>query len=153
MFGFHLVDDLSNGFQVVYSSRQKNSAGGIKELYYSNGGTLDMDKQRVTPEGGLQARAAAEMKMQPNLLPSFSLTENSEKVSTDANTGGDPMTSANMLNWMECVRSRKQPNASVEAGYSHSLALCMTIAAMETGQRVTFNDKTQQVIAGGKVYA
>ena len=153
VYDYGPLDDLSKGFQVVYSSRQTNSAGGIKELYYSNGGTLDMDKQRVTPEGGLQARAAAEMKMQPNLLPSFSLTENSEKVSTDANTGGDPMTSANMLNWMECVRSRKQPNASVEAGYSHSLALCMTIAAMETGQRVTFNDKTQQVIAGGKVYA
>jgi len=67
--------------------------------------------------------------------------------------GGDPMTTANMHNWMECVRSRKTPNASIEAGYSHSIALCMCIAAMQTGQKVTFNDKTQQIIAGGKVYA
>jgi hypothetical protein len=77
--------------------------------------------------------------------------DNVQKVSTDANTGGgDPQTSANMLNWMECVRSRKTPNASIEAGYSHSLALCMCIAAMQTGQRITFDDKTQQIMAGGK---
>jgi hypothetical protein len=62
------------------------------------------------------------------------------------------MTSANMRNWMECVRSRKQPNASIEAGYSHSIALCMNIAAIQTGQRVTFDDKSQRVMAGDKVY-
>jgi len=150
VFDYGPLDDLSKGFQVVYSSRQTNSAGGTKELYYSNAGMLNMDTQKVTPEGGLNAKYAAEMKMQPNLLPSFSLADDA-KVSTDANTGsGDPMTSANMRNWMECVRSRKTPNASIDAGYSHSVALCMCIAAMQTGEKVTFDDKTQQVIAGGK---
>ena len=92
--------------------------------------------------------------MPANQLASFSLLEEAgPKVSTDANTGGDPQTSANMRNWMECVRSRKTPNASIEAGYSHSVALCMNIAAIQTGQKVTFNDKTQQVMVGGKVYA
>jgi hypothetical protein len=115
---------------------------------------IDMDKQTVTPTGGLSAKSAAEMKMQPNLLPSFSLTEHLETVSTDANTGkGDPQTSANMRNWMECVRSRQTPNASIEAGYSHSVALCMNVAAIQTGQKVTFDDKTQQVMVGDKVYA
>jgi hypothetical protein len=55
-----------------------------------------------------------------------------------------------MRNWMECVRSRKTPNASVDAGYSHSVALCMTIAAIQTGQRVTFDDATQDVVIGGQ---
>ena len=36
---------------------------------------------------------------------------------------------------MECVRSRKTPNASIEAGYSHSIALCMNVAAIQTGRR------------------
>lgn len=57
-----------------------------------------------------------------------------------AAAGGDEATSANVRNWMECVRSRKTPNASIEAGYSHSVALCMTIAAMHSGQRVAFDD-------------
>jgi predicted dehydrogenase len=153
VFDYGPEDDLSKGFQVQYSSRFTNSAGGVKELYYSNGGMLDMDKGRVTPDGGLTAKSAAEMKMQPDQLAPFSLSDGSQAVETSANTGGDPQTSANMRNWMECVRSRKTPNASIEAGYSHSVALCMNIAAIQTGQKVTFNDATQQVIVGGKVYA
>ena len=153
IFDYGPLDDLSKGFQVQYSSRFTNSAGGVKELYYSNGGMIDMDKQTVTSTGGLSARSAAEMGMKPNLLNSFSLVEKVESVSTDADTHSDPQTSANMRNWMECVRSRKTPNASIEAGYSHSIALCMNVAAIQTGQKVTFDDKTQQVIAGGKVYA
>jgi hypothetical protein len=53
---------------------------------------------------------------------------------------------------MECVRSRKQPNAPVEAGYSHSIATIMTNAAVHTGQKVTFDEKTQEVMAGGKPF-
>lgn len=143
-------DDLSKGFQVVYSSRQTNSAGGVKELYFSNGGMLNMDTQTVSPEGGLTAKYGAEMNMPANQLKSFSLVDKAEKVSTDADTHTDPQTSANMRNWMECVRARKQPNADINAGYSHSVALCMTIAAMQTGQRVTFDNKTDSILAGGK---
>ena len=154
VFDYGPLDDLTKGFQVQYSSRFTNSAGGVKELYYSNGGMIDMDKQTVTSAGGLSARSAAEMGMKPNLLNGFSLaTEKAEAVSTDADTHADPQTSANMRNWMECVRSRKTPNASIEAGYSHSIALCMNVAAIQTGLKVTFDDKTQQVMAGGKVYA
>lgn len=153
VFDYGPLDDFSKGFQVQYTSRFTNSAGGVKELYYSNGGMIDMDKQTVTPAGGLSAHSAAEMGMKPNLLPSFSLVEKAESVSTDADTHSDPQTSANMRNWMECVRSRKTPNAPIEAGYSHSIALCMNVAAIQTGQKVTFNEKTQEVIAGGRVYA
>jgi predicted dehydrogenase len=152
VFDYGPLDDPSKGFQVLYSSRQTNSAGGVKEIYYSNGGSLDMDKQVVNSNGGLTAKAAAEMGMKPNLLGTFSLGE-AQEVSTAANTGGDPQTSANMRNWMDCVRSRKTPNASVDAGYSHSVALCMCIAAMQTGEKITFDDKTEQVLAGGKVHA
>lgn len=153
VFDYGPLDDPTKGFQVQYTSRFTNSAGGVKELYYSNAGMIDMDKQRITPEGGLQAKEAAAMGMKENLLPSFSLAEESERVSTAADTGADPETSANMRNWMECVRSRKTPNASIEAGYSHSIALCMNVAAIQTGEKVTFDDKTQQVMAGGKAYA
>jgi predicted dehydrogenase len=154
VFDYGPLDDLTKGFQVQYTSRFTNSAGGVKELYYSNAGMIDMDKQTVTPTGGLNAKSAAEMKMQANLLEPLSL--GSDKMDTEANPSaakGDPQTGANMRNWMECVRSRKQPNANIEAGYSHSIALCMNVAAIQTGQKVTFDDKTQQVMVGGKVYA
>ncbi len=153
VFDYGPLDDMTKGFQVQYSSRFTNSAGGVKELYYSNGGMIDMSNQTVSSTGGLTARSAAEMKMEANLLTGFSLVDKVETVETDANTHGDPETAANMRNWMECVRSRKTPNASIEAGYSHSIALCMNVAAIKTGEKVTFDEKTQQVMAGGKVYA
>ncbi len=52
-----------------------------------------------------------------------SLAAAASKIETAADTGADDSTAANMRNWMECVRSRKKPNAHIEAGYSHSVAL------------------------------
>lgn len=138
-------NDKSKGFQVLYSSRFTNSAGGIKELYYSNAGMLNLDTNQVSAEGGLSERSAAEMGMKANLLTPFTL-DNAAIMETSANTGGDPMTSLHMRNWMDCVRNRKTPNASVEAGYNHSIANIMARTAMETGKRVTFDDAKQEVL-------
>jgi predicted dehydrogenase len=139
------------GFQVVFSSRFSNSAGGTKEIYYANGGTMDLDTGRVTPDGGLTEREARAMGMQPNLLAPQTLAE-AVKVETSANTGKDPLTSAHMRNWMECVRSRKEPHAPIEAGFSHSVATIMTNAAYRTGLRVTYDARRQEVLAGGQVF-
>lgn len=138
------------GFQVLYTSRFHNDAGGTKELYFSNGGTLNLDKNEVTSNGGLKARDAAAMGMKENLLETFNLPAVS--VNTEANMGSDPMTSLHMYNWMECVRSRKTPNAPVEAGYNHSIATIMTNAAVRTGEKATFNEASQDVIVGGKPF-
>jgi predicted dehydrogenase len=139
-------DDMTKGFQVVFSSRFHNSAGGTKELYFSNGGMINLDTNQITPEGGLTQKMADERGMKANLLTPSTLP-NAAKMETAANTGGDPMTSLHMRNWMECVRSRKTPNASVKAGYNHSIANIMTRIAMETGKKVTFNDAKQDVVA------
>jgi predicted dehydrogenase len=136
------------GFQVVYSSRMGNEAGGIKELYYSNGGMLDLDNNKVTPSGGMKAKYADPMGMKENLLPEMTLASLEDRAIATASTGADKQTSSHMRNWMECVRSRKTPNADIHAAYQHSTALCMTIAALHTGRRVTFDEKTQQIVTG-----
>jgi len=131
---------------VVYSSRQTNSAGDVKEIYYSNGGSLDLDKNVISSEGGLEEKFAKERGMKTNLLANKSLASTASSIDKSADAGVDEATSANVRNWMECVRSRKTPNASIEAGYSHSVALCMTIAAIQTGRRVAFDDAKQEVV-------
>ncbi len=137
------------GFQVMYSSRQTNSAGGVKEIYYSNGGSLNLETNKVGHDGGLTARYAEPMGKQPFVLPDITLFEKgAANTETEANTGADNSTVAHMRNWMECVRSRKTPNADIHAAYNHSVALCMTIAALQTGKRVTFDDARQEVVTG-----
>jgi predicted dehydrogenase len=151
VFDYGPLDDPTKGFQVVYSSRFTNSAGGTKEIYYSNGGELNLDTNKVTPNGGMTEREAAQMGLKANQLAPESL-EAAGSVETAANTGEDAMTTAHVRNWMDCVRSRKQPNAPVEAGYQHSIATIMSNAAARTGLRVTFDEKTQEVLAGGKLF-
>lgn len=151
VFDYGPVNDPSNGFQVTFGSRMHNGDEKPAEIYYANGGELNLNTNKVSPVGGLTKKFAAEMNMQPNLLPEMSLSE-VEKVIASANTGGDKLTSSHIRNWMECVRSRKQPNAPVEAGYSHSIATIMTNAAVQTGAKVTFDEAKQEVMANGKVF-
>jgi predicted dehydrogenase len=145
VFEYGPLNDPSKGFQVVYSSRMTNAAGDVKEYYYSNAGMLNLDTNEITPAGGLTERFAGEMGMKANQLPTMKLSDLAP-TATAANTGGDPSTTANVRNWMDCVRSRRKPNADIEAGYNHSVALCMTIAAMHSGRKVMFDDTKQDIV-------
>src|SRR5687768_13548773 len=151
VFDYGPLNDTSNGFQVVFGSRMHNGDEKPSEVYYSNGGELNLITNTVSPKGGLTKKYAEDMGMQPNLLPEQSLSM-VEPVIASANTGGDKLTSNHVRNWMECIRSRKQPNAPVEAGYSHSIACIMTTAAAHTGMKATFDEKTQEVMVNGKVF-
>ena len=48
-------------------------------------------------------------------------------------------------NFMECVRSRKDPNAPVEAGQATSIVLCMTMDSLRAGRRLKWNSQTRRV--------
>jgi predicted dehydrogenase len=150
-FDYGPINDPSAGFQVSFQSRMDNGDENPTEIYYSNGGELNLNTNKITPTGGLTQKFAEAMHLEANLLPVIDLAA-TEKVVTSANTGGDTLTSAHIRNWMECVRSRKQPNAPVEAGYYHSIANIMTNAAVQTGAKATFDDQTQNVMANGKPF-
>ena len=151
VFDYGPAQDLSSGFQVTFGSRMHNGDEHPTEIYYSNGGELNLNTNTISPKGGLTKPFADAMHLPPNLLPESKLSA-VEAVVASANTGGDLLTSNHVRNWMECVRSRQQPNAPVEAGYSHSIANIMTTAAAHTGLKATFDEKTQEVMVGGKVF-
>ncbi len=152
VFDYGPENDPASGFQVVFSSRMHNGDENPKEIYYSNGGELNLNTNKVSPTGGLTERHAMAMNMKPNLLPEMDLADTSVRTEAAANTGGDVTTVAHMRNWLECVRSRKQTNAPVEAGYEHSIATIMTTAAARSGAKATFDSKTQEVMVNGKVF-
>src|SRR5690554_584417 len=102
VFDYGPLDNQDNGFQVVYSSRFSNSADGTKELYYSNGGMLNLDTNEITPEGGLTEREASSMGLKANRLDKFTLP--SVTVEIEVDTDCNPLTSVHIRNWMDCVR-------------------------------------------------
>lgn len=48
-------------------------------------------------------------------------------------------------NFMDCVRSRKQPNAPVEAGQSTNIVLCMAMDSLRQGRRLRWNARARKV--------
>ncbi len=151
VFDYGAFDKPDEGFQVLYSSRMHNSSGGTKEWYFSNGGKLDLDSNKVSSEGGMQEREASAMKMKANLLETFELPQ--IKAESGVSMGSDPLTDVHMKNWMQCVRDKNPAtHAPIEVGYNHSIANIMVTASLHTGQRAVFDPKIQQVMAGGKVF-
>jgi predicted dehydrogenase len=152
VFDYGPSDKPEDGFQVTFASRMHNGEEDPKEIYYSNGGELNLNTNTVSPQGGLTEPHAKAMNLQANLLPEINLADRSVKTVATANTGGDQTTTSHMRNWMECVRDRKQTNAPCDAGYAHAIACIMTTAAARTGSKATFDEKSQEVLAGGKIF-
>ena len=59
----------------------------------------------------------------------------------------DMATDAHIQNFLECVRTRKQPNATIEKGFQAALVIQMANLSLETGRRVRWNSQRLKVEA------
>jgi predicted dehydrogenase len=50
-------------------------------------------------------------------------------------------------NFLECVKTREDPNATVEMGQWTNVALCMALESLRKGRRVEYDPKTQRMRA------
>jgi predicted dehydrogenase len=148
VFEYGPPNDPTKGFQVVFTSHLTNAARGQSDVYYSINGTFDANSGKLTREGGLTERYAKGQWNATTLNERTIGAEQKSKEASEARAGVEAASLAHMRNWLECVRSRKSPIADVQAGYNHSVALSMTIAALHSGRRVTF-DPLKQVVALG----
>ena len=53
-----------------------------------------------------------------------------------------------MKNWLECLRTRKPPNAPIEAGYAHSVAVIMADDSYIRGVRMVYDPAKRAIRAG-----
>jgi len=53
---------------------------------------------------------------------------------------------SHMTNWLECVRSRKTPNATVLNGYAHSVACIMAARSYREGKRLYWDPKNETIL-------
>ncbi len=52
------------------------------------------------------------------------------------------------LDWLQCIRSRNTPVASIEAGYQHSVAVIMAVEAFDSGQRQVYDATCGEIHKG-----
>jgi hypothetical protein len=57
----------------------------------------------------------------------------------------EPSTRAHIRNFLDCIKTRKDPNAPVEAGQSANIVLCMAMEAMRKERKVRYNPATRQM--------
>ena len=100
---------------VTFAMSLTNASGG-RNHWFGTKGTINADTFEMS----------GDVSRDPNRLEGATTIE---KIEVDSH----------MANFLKCMRTRQQPRATVEAGYSHAVAGCMAATALETGRRVGYD--------------
>lgn len=117
------------GFLVSYSTNFSNGSGNSFRIYGDTGAIdmVDWNNPYFTTDGTL-----------------------SEKVEKKA--GKEPIESVEMpdhvLDWLQCIRDRRTPNASIDAGYQHGVAVIMAMQAFDNGKRLVYDAEKREIHGG-----
>jgi predicted dehydrogenase len=49
------------------------------------------------------------------------------------------------LDWLQCIRESRQPNAPIEAGYRHAVAVIMAMTSYETGRKTIYDHTKREI--------
>jgi predicted dehydrogenase len=69
------------------------------------------------------------------------------KASSERSSPGtfDAASGAHVRHFIECLRSRSEPNSTVETGQSTNIVLGMAVASMRSGRRVTWDAAAKRI--------
>ncbi|HEX7085836.1 MAG TPA: Gfo/Idh/MocA family oxidoreductase [Vicinamibacterales bacterium] len=59
-------------------------------------------------------------------------------------TAGDAQ--PHVRNWIECIQSRRTPNAPIDVGFAHAVACCLGREAERTGRRMRYDAATRTIV-------
>jgi hypothetical protein len=60
--------------------------------------------------------------------------------------GIDDLSLGHMANWFDCMRSRQQPNCTVQDGFAHSVACMMAAEAYWSGRKQFWDGATETIL-------
>ena len=124
--------DYGEGFMVRYCTVFGNSAGNLTK-WYGTRGTLDAKNLGAKAHWTISGEGSGE----PDKL-------RAESQVPENDLGPAP----HMKNFFDCVRTRKEPIAPIEAGYGHSVAVIMADEALVTGRRMIYDHSKRALHAG-----
>ena len=134
------------GFLVFYETRLGNSSMRAEAMFYGTNGTLDTKTWTMTGEGRVLAeRLEPGNRQYPT--SAFAMQEGAG-AGEEIRIEPSPEETSHMRNWIQCIRSRKTPNATVEHGYSHSLAAIMAHQAADYGKRMVYDPQRREIREG-----
>ena len=116
------------GFMVEYTTNAGNSNGSSFKMF-GDQGTLDMvvwTAPVLSAEGGSKGKGKIRGK-QP--VPDVPMPDH-------------------FLDWLQCLRTRKAPNASIDAGYQHAVAVIMAMKSFDAGRRMVYDVEKREIREG-----
>ena len=60
--------------------------------------------------------------------------------------GIDDLSLGHMANWLECMRSRKQPHCTVQDGFAHSVACMMAAQSYWSGKKQYWDAANETIV-------
>jgi len=123
-----MVLEYPEGFVVRYGQFFGNRSGNHLDIYGSRG-TIDGSNWRWDGEWKLSGQGS----------------EAPDKIQEGA-TMPKVASTPHVKNWLECLRSRKEPNAPMDAGYAQAVAGLLADLSYVRGRRMMFDPKKRQIV-------
>jgi predicted dehydrogenase len=140
---FHALLEYPKGFLVSYSTSFGNDSDSFTRIMGKNatlvniGGEGSPRWKWVEEKGNHEDNPFIKRAEKPITLPG------SEAI--PPTFIGDKDLS-HMTNWIECLRSRRQPNATVQHGFAHSVAVIMAARAYREGRKLYWDPKKEAIL-------
>ena len=116
------------GFMVSYSTNFGNGSGNSFKIF-GDQGVMDMvnwTEPMISAEGGGKRMGQIRGNKRVDDVPH----------------------SDHFLDWLQCLRSRETPNASIDAGYQHAVAVIMAMQSYDTGKRTVYDAEKREIREG-----
>ena len=117
------------GFMVSYSTNFGNGSGnsfkifgdvGVLDMVNWNAPILTADGANSQKKGSIRGKKPVEEVQRPD----------------------------HFLDWLQCLRTRKTPNASIDAGYQHGVAVIMAMMSFDSGRRMVYDAQKREIRPG-----
>lgn len=123
----HALLDYPEGFMVSFGACYGNGAGSYTR-FQGTKGLIDATEWRepiISGEGASDENPIKEMKQVP-----------------------DVETPQHMENWLDCLRTRKKPNADIDAGYQHAIATLLAYESIAQKRRMAYDHAKREFLPG-----
>jgi predicted dehydrogenase len=158
---FQALLEYPKGFLVSYSTSFGNDSDSFTRVMGSNATLINIGgegsqrwkivKEKGTHESNPFVRRGEKLVNLSNAKRrSMSWSQRLLSGAVEKTYGPLPFTSdsnsSHMNNWFECLRSRKQPNATVQHGFAHSVAVIMSAQAQWEGKKLYWDARTEEIL-------
>jgi predicted dehydrogenase len=146
---FQALLEYPKGFLVSYATSFGNDAPSFTRYMGKNatliniGGEGSPRYQQVEEKGTHEDDSDIEEKRKSKFITLPGSTSGEDKLPP---MGIDDMSLEHMANWLECMRSRQQPHATVHDGFAHSVACMMAAQSYFTGKKLYWDALAEKIV-------